>query len=315
MNPFALLCSGQGGDSPDLFERFPFTKKGIDLKQQMLENGCLSPDVAKWLENPKTQPNLIYQDHYSQPLLCLFQAMVWAELSDRLPTPQFVAGYSLGELSAYGCAGALAPEDVVGLASIRARAMDAAAPSGRLLAITGIPVERAAMIASQHRGYVAIIVGKDHCILGCLAENADELASAARTIASRVVILSVTVAGHTPLLDPAVMPFRQALLGRNCQAFNIPVLAGVNAYKVLSKEQMGQWLPEAIHRTVRWDLVLSRLTESHCSVFLELGAGRQLAQMALAEKPDGEARSISEFRSLEGIVAWVEKALERMGSC
>jgi len=163
--------------------------------------------------------------------------------------------------------------------------------------------------------YVAIIVGKDHCILGCLAENADELASAARTIASRVVILSVTVAGHTPLLDPAVMPFRQALLGRNCQAFNIPVLAGVNAYKVLSKEQMGQWLPEAIHRTVRWDLVLSRLTESHCSVFLELGAGRQLAQMASVEKPDGEARSISEFRSIDGIVAWVEKAVERMGSC
>jgi hypothetical protein len=28
-----------------------------------------------------------------------------------------------------------------------------------------------------------------------------------------------------------------------------------------------------------------------------------------------EARSISEFRSLEGIVAWVEKALERMGFC
>ena len=71
MNPFALLCSGQGAESPDLFERFPFTKTGIDLKHQILESGRLAPDVAGWLANPKAQPNLIYENHYSQPLLCL----------------------------------------------------------------------------------------------------------------------------------------------------------------------------------------------------------------------------------------------------
>jgi [acyl-carrier-protein] S-malonyltransferase len=314
MNPFALLCSGQGAESPDLFERFPFTKTGIDLKHQILESGCLAPDVAGWLANPKAQPNLIYENHYSQPLLCLFQMMVWAELSDLLPPPQFVAGYSLGELSAFGCAGALAPKDIVGLASVRAKFMDAAASAGRLLAITGIPVERAAMIADQHAGYVAIIASDDHCILGCLAEKADELASAARMVARSVVLLHVTVAGHTPFLDSAVEPFQQALLACDCQPFKIPVLAGVNARKILSKEQMGQWLPENIHHTLRWDLVLSRLTESDCGVFLELGAGSQLAHMALAGNSSREARAISEFRSIDGIVAWVQKAVERMSS-
>ena len=312
MIPFALLCSGQGAQSPDIFERFPFTKRGIELKEQVLESGCLLSEVAGWLENPKAHPNLIYQDHYAQPLLCLFQAMVWAELSDRLPLPQFVSGYSLGELSAYGCAGALAPEDVVALASTRAKLMDAAAPTGTLIAVSGLPVERAAEIAAQYAGYVAILVRNDHCILGCLAENAEALASAARSSAGSVTVLKVTIASHTPLLDSAVEPFRQALLAYDCRPFKIPVLAGVNANKVHSQEGMVRWLPEQIHRTIRWDLILSRLAESNCDVLLELGAGAQLAHMALAGKSARDARSISEFRSVDGIVAWVEKAVDRL---
>jgi [acyl-carrier-protein] S-malonyltransferase len=311
VNSFALLCSGQGGQTADLFERFPFAEKSESVKQQILDGGGLSPEVIAWLENPKAHPDLIYQDHYAQPLLCLFQAMVWAELSDRLPVPQLVAGYSLGELSAYGCAGALAAKDVIDLASARANLMDAAAPVGSLIAVSGLAVERAAEIATRHGGYVAIIIRDDHCLLGCLREKAQTLASAAALSARRVVILNVTVASHTPLLDSAVEPFRQALRAYNCRRVESPVLAGVDAHKIQSQADMVQWLPEQIHRTVRWDLVSSRLAESNCQVLLELGSGAQLAHMALAGEDPPEARSISEFRTVDGIVSWVEKALAR----
>jgi [acyl-carrier-protein] S-malonyltransferase len=313
MSSFAVLCSGQGGQAPDLFERFPFAEKGRSVKQQVLDSGSLSPDVTEWLKNPRAHSSLIYQDHYAQPLLCLFQAMVWAELSDRLPTPQFVAGYSLGELSAYGCAGALALEDTIDLATARAHFMDTAAPVGRLIAVSGLAVEKAAEIATRHEGYVAIIIRSDHCLLGCLAEKAATLASAAALSARNVVILNVTIASHTPLLDSAVEPFRKALRVRDCRPFKCPVFAGVNAFKVQSKADMVQWLPEQIHRTVRWDLISSRLAESNCQVVLELGSGAQLTHMALAGGTAREARSIGEFRTVDGIVSWVEKALDRAG--
>jgi [acyl-carrier-protein] S-malonyltransferase len=313
MSSFAVLCSGQGGQAPDLFERFPFTEKGRSLKEQILDSGSLLPEITDWLNNPGAHPGLIYQDHYAQPLLCLFQAMVWAELSDRLPTPQFVAGYSLGELSAYGCAGALVPKDLIDLATARAHLMDTAAPAGSLIAVSGLAVEKAAGIAAGHEGYVAIIIRHDHCLLGCLAEKAEALASAAGPSAQKVVILNVTIASHTPLLDSAVEPFRKALQVHNCRPFKSPVLAGVNAYKIQSKEDMVRWFPEQIHQTVRWDLISSRLAESNCQVVLELGSGAQLAHMALAGNTAQEARSISEFRTVDGIVSWVEKALDRTG--
>ncbi len=313
MSSFAVLCSGQGGQAPDLFERFPFAERGRSVKQQILESGCLAPEVTEWLKNPKAHPNLIYQDHYAQPLLCLFQAMVWAELSDRVPRPQFVAGYSLGELSAYTCAGALAPQDTIDLAAARSHFMDTAAPVGSLIAVNGLAVEKATEMAARHEGYVAIIIRSDHCLLGCLAEKAEALASAAALSARNVVILNVTVASHTPLLDSAVEPFRKALEVHDCQPFKSPVLAGVDASQIQSKADMVRWLPEQIHRTVRWDLISSRLAESDCQVVLELGSGAQLAHMALAGGTAREARSISEFRTVDGIVSWVEKALNRAG--
>jgi [acyl-carrier-protein] S-malonyltransferase len=91
------------------------------------------------------------------------------------------------------------------------------------------------------------------------------------------------------------------------------VLAGVNAYKIQSKEDMVRWLPEQIHRTIRWDLISTHLIESDCQVVLELGSGAQLAHMALAGNSAREARSISEFRTVDGIITWVLKAMDREG--
>ncbi|MEI9998931.1 MAG: hypothetical protein WDO13_07065 [Verrucomicrobiota bacterium] len=76
----------------------------------------------------------------------------------------------------------------------------------------------------------------------------------------------------------------------DCRPFKSPVLAGVNAGKINSKEEMVQWLPEQIHRTIRWDLISSRLAESNCRVILELGSEAQLAHLALAGKSAREAR-------------------------
>jgi [acyl-carrier-protein] S-malonyltransferase len=314
MNHFALLCSGQGSQSPELFARFPFSQKGLELKREILENHCLASEVAAWLEDPRSDPNIIYDDHYAQPLLGLFQAMVWAELGERLPKPKLVAGYSFGELSAYGCSGALRPEQVVSLASARAQYMDAAAKPGTLIAVKGVSVKNAATIAADYGGYVAIIISDNHSVLGCLAEQTTALALALRTVAHTVVPLKVTIPSHTPLLDSAVEPFRRALLAQPCHSFKFPVLAGVNAGEVVTENQMRQWLPEQIHRTVRWDLVLSRLRESDCRVLLEIGSGTELVRMVLAENFTSQARSISEFRTVDGIVAWVEKALDRVSS-
>lgn len=307
MSRFAILCSGQGAQTPELFGMFPFTETGEALRHRILDGHGLEPEVAGWLSSPEKNPRAVYQNRFSQPLLCLYQAMVWAELAALVPPPALIAGYSLGELSAYGCAGAFTPDDVIRLAAVRARLMDAAGPAGELIAVTGLPPSAAARPDGAH---LAIVVADDHCVIGCLAGRAPSLAAELRAAGARdAVILAVTVASHTPLLDTAVGPFRAALQNIPWQSPRTPVLAGVSAAKVLRREQMEQFLPEQIHRTIRWDLVQQRLLDSGCRVVLELGPGSQLAHMAAARGL--EARSVTEFRSPQGIADWLQAAMDR----
>lgn len=309
MSLFALLCSGQGAQSPELFTRFPFTAAGNALRSRLVEASALDPDVAAWLDAPAARPEAVFLNRISQPVIALFHAMVWAELAPVLPRPAMVAGYSLGELSAYGCAGALDAETVVRLAGTRARLMDGAGPRGELLAVTGLSP---ATVAACPGALLAIVIGEDHCVAGCRAEQAPGLAEALRGAGAReVVMLAVTVASHTPLLDAAVEPFRAALAAAEWREPRFPILAGITAAKVLRREAMETTLPEQIHRTIRWDHVLHRLAGSGCRVALELGPGRQLAHMALAAGI--EARSTEEFRTVAGMAAWVESALRRAG--
>jgi len=308
---FAVICSGQGAQSPDLFEKFPFTEKGKALQRRILAAGCLEPEVAEWLETPSENPDKIYKNHFSQPLLCLFQMMVWSEISAL--QPRLFAGYSLGELSAYGCAGGLGPEDVIRLAGIRARAMDAAG-AGELVAVTGLAVEQVRSLAGACAAFLAIVLGEEHCVVGCPANRGGEMSEALLAAgAENAVVLPVSVPSHTPLLDSAVEPFREALRAVRWQAPISPILAGINASKVLNQQQMVELLPEQIHRTVRWDLIEQRLAETECRVVLELGPGSQLAHALPGKISQIDARSAGEFRSPEGIVAWVQRSLLRLG--
>ncbi len=310
---FGIICPGQGAQAPNLFQKFPFSDKGEALKRHVLEAGCLESDVAAWLGDPTKAPDNIFQNHFSQPLLCLYQLMVWEELRDDLPAPRLFAGYSVGELSAYGCTGAMTPEEIVRLAGVRARSMDAAGAGG-MVAVSGWPVESAAKLAGPLGGHVAIVLAPDHCVIGCGPSLAGGICTSLLAAgAAAAVSLPVRVASHTPLMDAAVGPFRQALQAVTWQQPVAPVLAGISGAKISNEEQMRETLPEQIHRTVRWDLIEERLEESGCRVVLELGPGAQLAHASLSGKYSGDARSASEFHSTAGIIEWVQKALERFG--
>jgi [acyl-carrier-protein] S-malonyltransferase len=47
--------------------------------------------------------------------------------------------------------------------------------------------------------------------------------------------------------------------------------------------------------------------ESGVTVALELGPGAALSRMLRTRHPDIACRSVSEFRSLDGIVGWLER--------
>ena len=126
---------------------------------------------------------------------------------------------------------------------------------------------------------------------------------------AKVKDLRIGVASHTPLLASAVAPFRSALERSRLRAPSLPVVAGVDAVLVTTRERAIATLSSQIASTVEWAQCLDTLYERGCRVFLELGPGRALSRMVCERHEDIEARSVEEFRDKPAIVAWVRRKI------
>jgi len=63
----------------------------------------------------------------------------------------------------------------------------------------------------------------------------------------------------------------------------------------------------------RWSHCLEGCVEAGASAFFELGPGRALNEMAAGAYPEIPARSLDDFRTLQGARAWLSRASARSG--
>jgi len=253
-----------------------------------------------------------FTNRIAQPAIVAATLAMWSALGDSIPTPALVAGYSIGELSAYGVAGALAPDDVIRLASERARLMDACVAAGAgqgMVALSGMPVVSMEALVQRCGFYPAIVTGDDALVAGGPAERRDELAQALAA-GGHATVLPVEVASHTPLLRGAVAPFAALLASQAWRAPVFPVLSGISAEPVFDANKAMAELPRQIAETIRWRDCMDACTEAGITVALELGPGAALSRMLQSRNPNIACRSVSEFRSLDGIRAWLERQLD-----
>jgi [acyl-carrier-protein] S-malonyltransferase len=254
----------------------------------------------------------VFANALAQPLVCAAEVATWAALRDALPAPALVLGYSLGELAAYACAGALAAEDAVRLAVERAAAMDAVAPPGAgLLALRGPTLARAEALAAAAGAELAIVNGPDHVVAGGGGPALAALEARAVAAGATAIRLPVLVPAHTSLLRGAVAPFGAALERSPLRAPDVPVLAGTTALPVRSREGAVAALSAALAERIEWARCVAAAAEHGATVFLELGPGAALARMVAELLPDAAVRSVAEFRSVDGVARWVEREMTR----
>jgi [acyl-carrier-protein] S-malonyltransferase len=283
-----LLCPGQGGQHAGMFDL-----ARLDPGARAFLDGCALP-VA---------PDALFDNRVAQPAIVCATLAMWRALQARLPAPKLVAGYSIGELAAYGVAGAL--DNTVALAAARAVLMDAAAdarPQG-LAAVSGVDVAQVRSIID-----VAIVTGADSCIAGGL--DAQLAALPARLPTARVQRLPVGVAAHTALMGGAVAPFAQLLEEATFAPWRCPVLAGVDAVRVLRRDMAIDRLARQLASTIDWAACMDAASEAGITVALELGPGAALSRMLRDRHPHIACRSVADFHTLDGIVKWVTRELD-----
>jgi len=310
VSEIAFLCSGQGYQSAHMFDLLVDAPEAdpIFRHARLVLDG---DDPREFVR--RATPDAMHTDKVGQ-ILCSTQAMAaWAVLSTTAPRPLVVAGYSVGELAAWGVAGLLNYEDVLDLVTQRATAMDEATtqPSG-LAAIRGL--ERATLdpICRAHGAYVAIVNSEDQLLVGGTRKALDAvIRDALAAGAEHTTTLPVAVASHTPLLAAASDRFRQARGNAHLAAeapADVRLLSGIDGATVFDVRAGADKLARQIQQTVDWAACMQSCRAAGVTKVVELGPGNALARFMREFMPDGDVHSLSEFHSLTGFKHWMQRS-------
>jgi [acyl-carrier-protein] S-malonyltransferase len=303
----AILCSGQGWQHADMFALTGDAPEAADLfaHAATLLGGRDPRDIVR----TETWEDL-HHDRLGQ-ILCTLQALAAvAALDDALPEKRVVAGYSVGEVAAWGVAGLFNTIDTLNLVALRASAMDAATvPGDGLLFVHGLSRSVVDRLCARYDVAIAIVNPGDAFVIGGSRLTLDALAQEAIQLnATRVVDIPVEVAAHTKRLVKASAEFREnlnAVSMRLSPVAGTRLLSGIDGAPVLDAKTGLDKLAAQISRTVRWDDCLRGCLEGGATTFLELGPGAALSHMVAGAYDGVVVRCLGDFKTLAGARAWL----------
>jgi [acyl-carrier-protein] S-malonyltransferase len=209
---------------------------------------------------------------------------------------QFVAGHSVGEYAALAAAGAISTADAARLVRTRGRAMALAVPAGAgaMAALIGVDFEAAAVIAAEAaQGQVCQAAndngGGQVVISGDKAAVERAVAIAKDKGVRRAMMLPVSGAFHSALMQPAADVMRDALAAVSIKPPVVPLVANVLAAATSDPRQIARGLVEQVTGTVRWRESVAFMAAAGVTTFYEVGAGKVLSGLVkrIAEGASG----------------------------
>ena len=306
----AILCSGQGGQHPAMFDLVADCPEAEPVFAAAA--GVLGQDPRRFVR--EAAPADLFSDRSGQILCCTQALAAWAALGTVRPARAVIAGYSVGELAAWGCAGALDGPGTLRLAQRRAAVMDAAAPSdGGLAAIVGLRRPTLEPILARHALSIAIVNDVDSFVVGGrrtglrgrVPGGGRERGEAHREPRGRRAVAHASP-GRGDGAFRAVLREASPRLPR-CRV-SAPERDRWRYGRTTSKRGIDK-LARQISTTIDWAACLESCRSAGAVAALELGPGTALSRMASALFPDGRARAVEEFRTLAGLRIWLQRAL------
>lgn len=278
-----LLFPGQGSQKPgmgkDLAAAFPDARRVFEEVDDALGFGL----GELCFEGPADDLTATLN---AQPALLAHGAAVWAVLRERLsPLVCAAAGHSLGEHTAYHAAGATTLADAARLVRRRGQLMyeTGVTRPGAMAAVLGkldASIESLCELASSTGGLVvpANYNTAEQIVVSGEVKGVERLMDLAKLHgAKRAVRLPVSGAFHSPLMEPALEGFREAVMTTTFAEPEFPVYSNVTEEASASADDARDLLVRQLTSPVRWAGEVTRIAGRFPdALFVELGPGNVL---------------------------------------
>jgi [acyl-carrier-protein] S-malonyltransferase len=280
MGKLAFLFPGQASQYPgmgkELAANYPAARSVFDEADKVLGFSISDLCFNGSEEALKLTAN-------TQPAILTVSVAAYRVLAENGIQPVFVAGHSLGEISAIVAAGGLEFADAVRLVRRRGEYMQTAVPEGvgAMAAILGLAPAQVAGICRQAADGQVVAPGNlnspEQTVISGHAEavkRAVELASAGG--AKRAVMLAVSAPFHSSLMQPAAQRLEVDLRAIAFHPLRIPLVNNADAEITTSGDEAREGLIRQVTLPVRWEESVRELIEQGVNTFVEVGPGRVL---------------------------------------
>ena len=297
MGKTVFVFSGQGAQYPGmgktLYENSPAAKAVFDMAESIRPG-----TIRQCFEGTKEELSVTIN---TQPCVFTADLAAAAAVQEKGIRPDFVAGFSLGEIAALAFAGMLSYEDAFRLVCRRAEVMDKAANEnkGAMAAVMKLTPEKVEQICSEfEKAYPVNYNSPAQTVVAAAEDEIDGLCARVKEEKGKAVKLAVSGAFHSPFMSSAADALAEYLEGVELKDPEIPVYSNVTAqpydgdYKALVAAQ--------VKSPVKWQKTVENLAQQGADSFIEVGVGKTLT--GLIRKIDSELKAVN-IETKEGLDA------------
>jgi len=199
--------------------------------------------------------------------------------------PSYVAGHSMGELSALVAAGAISFSDGLRLVRIRGELMKRAGDvtPGGMAAVLGLDIPTLDELCAQASSESEIVqVANDNCPGQVVISGSNTALDRVFPLldsagARRVIRLAVSIAAHSPYMATSQQDFNKAIASSFIKVPLIPIISNVTALPMLGIDEIKNDLQNQLTHRVRWTESIQYLTSQGVSECYEIGNGSVLS--------------------------------------